>query len=145
VRYDWLNIIIKVAAPRCKQRLVNSSPGWSLHLFTSSQPVNKISSSCFIIGEEWKEQRRFALKHLRDFGFGKGSMEEIIREEFTQLSDKLSTCNGKEIDSDQLFNLSVINVLWGMVAGKRYNYSKISLRLLQETQRKHKNIQTKTT
>jgi methyl farnesoate epoxidase/farnesoate epoxidase len=73
-----------------------------------------------ILGEAWKEQRRFALKHLRDLGFGKSSMmEEIIREEFVQLAEKFRENGGKEVDSHQLFNLTVVNVIWGIVAGKR--------------------------
>ena len=41
------------------------------------------------LGDEWKEQRRFAIRHLRDFGFGKSSMEDIIREEFLDIADNL--------------------------------------------------------
>ncbi len=37
------------------------------------------------MGDVWKEQRRFTLRHLRDFGFGKASMEDIIIEEFKVL------------------------------------------------------------
>jgi hypothetical protein len=48
-------------------------------------------------------------------------MEEIIREEFCHLSEMFQTSRGKEVDSHQLFNLTVMNVLWGMVAGKRYD------------------------
>ncbi len=33
----------------------------------------------FSNGKEWQEQRRFALKNLRDFGFGKLSMEELVQ------------------------------------------------------------------
>ncbi|CAG7725411.1 unnamed protein product, partial [Allacma fusca] len=32
-------------------------------------------------GQEWVEQRRFTLRHLRDFGFGKNLMENLIMEE----------------------------------------------------------------
>jgi hypothetical protein len=35
----------------------------------------------FSVGREWTEQRRFALRRLRDFGLGKSSMEELIHEE----------------------------------------------------------------
>ena len=42
-------------------------------------------------GTEWKEQRRFALRHLKDFGFGRSSMEEIILEEFNELAEMLKT------------------------------------------------------
>jgi hypothetical protein len=49
-------------------------------------------------------------------------MEEIIRDEFvSSLREKLIGDGGKEVDSYQLFNLTVMNVLWGMVAGTRYN------------------------
>jgi hypothetical protein len=85
----------------------------------------EVHSRNLISGDEWKEQRRFALKHLRDFGFGKSSMEDIIQEEFIQLGEKFKENNVKEVDSHQLFNLMVINVLWGIVAGKRYNIKSI--------------------
>ncbi len=41
-------------------------------------------------GDYWKEQRRFLLKNLRDFGFGKTSMESIIQDEVVKLCSKLS-------------------------------------------------------
>jgi len=39
-------------------------------------------------GQTWKEQRRFALKNLRDFGLGKESMEALILDEVHELSEK---------------------------------------------------------
>ena len=43
----------------------------------------------FSQGSEWKEQRRFSLRTLRDMGFGKISMEGSINLEVTKLIDAL--------------------------------------------------------
>lgn len=72
-------------------------------------------------GDEWKEQRRFAIRHLRDFGFGKSSMEDIIRQEFLDIADNLRSMDGLEVETKQLFNLNVVNVLWRMMTGSRFN------------------------
>jgi methyl farnesoate epoxidase/farnesoate epoxidase len=42
-------------------------------------------------GKYWREQRRFLLRHLKDFGFGKSSMESTIQEEMTKLCTKLAS------------------------------------------------------
>ena len=44
----------------------------------------------FSNGQEWHEQRRFALRHLKDFGFGKAGMEETIMEEVEKAIKMLS-------------------------------------------------------
>jgi hypothetical protein len=67
----------------------------------------------------WKEQHRFVLKHLREFGFGKSAMEEVIKEEFVSLADHLRKQQGTEIESENLFNFSVISFLWRVVAQRR--------------------------
>lgn len=36
-------------------------------------------------GELWKEQRRFTIKHLKDVGIGKSSLEGIILDEIRDL------------------------------------------------------------
>lgn len=48
----------------------------------------------FSDGPFWVEQRRFTLRHLRDFGFGKSSMEEFIMEE---IEDTIKEITQKEI------------------------------------------------
>ena len=70
-------------------------------------------------GKHWVTQRRFSLKTLKDFGFGKQSIEEAINIEVDQVVSKFL-----EKDEDTLlssdFNVPMINILWQMVAGKRF-------------------------
>ncbi|XP_043224636.1 methyl farnesoate epoxidase-like [Amphibalanus amphitrite] len=71
-------------------------------------------------GPTWKEHRRFTLRHLRDLGFGKQSMEGVVLDEFENLAQEME----KKIDSpltihSDLFNITVLNVLWQMVASRR--------------------------
>ena len=38
-------------------------------------------------GEEWRNQRRFVLKVLKDFGFGRKSLEGVLVEEADRMAD----------------------------------------------------------
>jgi len=42
-------------------------------------------------GRFWRDHRRFLLKNLKDFGFGKMSMESLIQDEMAKLCSKLAT------------------------------------------------------
>jgi len=71
-------------------------------------------------GQRWQDTRRFALKHLRDFGFGKEGLEGIIQEEADEIVNFLSTKTNKDYKMDTQFGVPVINILWTIVAGKRF-------------------------
>lgn len=73
------------------------------------------------IGPFWKDQKRFVLKTLRDYGFGRKS-EENIREETQTLINHLIEQNteGKDFLIEDNFNISVVNVIWKMVANKTF-------------------------
>lgn len=84
----------------------------------------------FSDGPFWVEQRRFTLRHLRDFGFGKRSMEEFIMEE---IEDTIKEITQKEIvQVTGLFSIATLNVLWRMIAGARYERDDAELLLLLE-------------
>ncbi|KAG8228077.1 hypothetical protein J437_LFUL009049, partial [Ladona fulva] len=79
----------------------------------------------FTDGEEWKEQRRFALRNLRDLGFGKRSMESMIREEALELVTRLTEMGKKAgtegVDMERVFTIPVLNSLWSIMTGQSYS------------------------
>ena len=73
-------------------------------------------------GQVWSQQRRFALKHLKDFGFGRKSLDSVMIEEVDQLIDKLiKTQRNGVVEILGTFNIAIINVLWQIVASKRFD------------------------
>merc|ERR1712018_604485 len=73
-------------------------------------------------GQVWSQQRRFALKHLKDFGFGRKSLDSVMIEEVDQLIDKLiKTQRNGVVEILGTFNIAIINVLWHIVASKRFD------------------------
>ena len=77
------------------------------------------------------EQRRFSLRTLRDFGFGKRSIEHIIMEEVRELSSQMAKSSGQPFKTQLFFNPAVFNVIWSVVAGQRYSYDDPKLNELQ--------------
>jgi len=70
--------------------------------------------------------RKFSQRTLRDFGFGKRySMQSVIE---VEISDIMAAIRREMKDSDGIikirttFLLSVLNVLWCMIAGHRYSH-----------------------
>lgn len=73
-------------------------------------------------GDFWKDQRRFVLRSLKNFGFGSSKMDDIIRNEASFLVESLSAQAGEQdVRFEYTFNNAAINVLWQIVASKRYN------------------------
>ncbi|XP_043191071.1 methyl farnesoate epoxidase-like [Amphibalanus amphitrite] len=70
-------------------------------------------------GATWSEHRRFALRHLRDLGLGKNSMESTVLDEFEELAKEMQQDCGKPVKINFRFNLTVLNILWRMVADQR--------------------------
>ncbi|CAH2035574.1 unnamed protein product, partial [Iphiclides podalirius] len=79
-------------------------------------------------GELWKEQRRFLIKHLKEFGFGrKGMVNTACNEASYMVEDVKNIINSGEgkngIYMHNFFNTYILNTLWTMMAGIRYNPS----------------------
>ena len=78
----------------------------------------------FTDGEIWREQRRFSMRHLRDLGFGKTSIEGHMLDEVDDLMKEIrskSEANTDHIvDFKGTFTVSVVNILWAIIGGKRF-------------------------
>nr|UZE89938.1 cytochrome P450 CYP305W2 [Chrysoperla zastrowi sillemi] len=71
----------------------------------------------FTDGPVWHEQRSFVMRHLRDVGFGKKSMELKIINECQDLIQFINE-NGPDINMEEFFAPSVLSVLWDLTAGR---------------------------
>ncbi|XP_039217805.1 cytochrome P450 2A13-like isoform X2 [Crotalus tigris] len=76
----------------------------------------------FSNGEKAKQQRRFSITTLRNFGVGKRSIEERILEEAHFLLEALRSTKGAPFDPTYFLSRSVSNVISSIAFGNRFDY-----------------------
>nr|WAQ80662.1 methyl farnesoate epoxidase/farnesoate epoxidase [Tigriopus japonicus] len=93
-----------------------------LEMYSDGEPLGM---GIGIGGERWKEQRRFSARALRDLGAGKKGMDaKILQEVVHAIEDIKNRISGTQrlTKMDQYFDLPDLNIIWGLVAGIRYEY-----------------------
>ncbi|XP_069701144.1 methyl farnesoate epoxidase-like isoform X2 [Periplaneta americana] len=78
----------------------------------------------FTEGEVWHEQRSFAVRHLKQVGYGKQLMEDMILKEVLDLLDTLGRQGSggrREVTVGRYVTPCVLNVLWVLVTGGRFS------------------------
>ncbi len=72
----------------------------------------------FLNGHSWMEQRRFALRTLRDLGFGKTGMEDLVAEEVEALCARIEEEKGRYLQMRGFFNRSALKALWKVLTNE---------------------------
>ncbi|KAL7863965.1 hypothetical protein AOLI_G00153850 [Acnodon oligacanthus] len=74
-------------------------------------------------GHSWRQQRRFALHTLRDFGLGKKTVEERVAEEAHYLIKEMLKQEGKPFNPMNQFTNAVSNIICSIIFGDRFEYN----------------------
>uniref|UniRef100_A0A3Q2H0A4 Cytochrome P450 n=1 Tax=Equus caballus TaxID=9796 RepID=A0A3Q2H0A4_HORSE len=74
-------------------------------------------------GHIWREQRRFSVSTLRNFGMGKKSLEQWVTEEASCLCAAFADQAGRPFSPNALLNKAVSNVIASLTFGRRFEYN----------------------
>lgn len=89
--------------------------------FYTMRSFGKKLGLVFSDGSTWLRTRRLVLKYLKGFGYNTRFMEAYIAEECDSLVKLQMTFAGQPILVNEMFHVSIVNILWRLVAGKRYD------------------------
>ncbi|XP_042870726.1 uncharacterized protein LOC122252352 [Penaeus japonicus] len=101
---------------------------YSLTVFNRFTETGIIISS----GLSWQNNRRFTLRHLRDLGMGKTRLEEAIQHEAVCLVEDFARHTGRPGPLPSSIGVAVLNVIWQMVAGRRYDVNDFEIQKLNQ-------------
>uniref|UniRef100_A0A8C6IKQ9 unspecific monooxygenase n=1 Tax=Mus spicilegus TaxID=10103 RepID=A0A8C6IKQ9_MUSSI len=122
--------LIKEAFTQMEQNIMNRP------LSVMQERISNKNGLIFSSGQIWKEQRRFALMTLRNFGLGKKSLEERMQEEASHLVEAIREEEGKPFNPHFSINNAVSNIICSVTFGERFDYHdsrfQEMLRLLDE-------------
>ena len=105
----------------------------------NGRPKNKIITGpegetgiIFSSGEFWKEQRKFVTAGLQKLALNSSAMEDRISAEVEYLIEELGKKGSEPFDIKDMIAASIANVIFGIIAGKRFTYDDEKFLLYQK-------------
>ncbi|GIY94316.1 cytochrome P450 18a1 [Caerostris extrusa] len=87
-----------------------------------SKPIRKTAETGAFTGLPWKEQRKFSLRILRDLGFGKSKLDNMLKEEIDELLQHFEESDGHPMYIRPLLSPSMSNNITALIFGKRLKF-----------------------
>ncbi|KAG6459438.1 hypothetical protein O3G_MSEX011399 [Manduca sexta] len=84
----------------------------------------------FSDGPAWNKTRRFVLKYLKSYGYNSRFMDNYIAEECRVLVRQRERDAGQPVLVNDMFHIPIVNILWRLVAGVRYDLEDVRLKKL---------------
>lgn len=101
------------------QEKINGREALEIFLLYEKEVLGSLNTE----GALWETHRRFTLRQLRDFGYGKEAMEDLIMDEVREFIAGLESKEGASLGGiKELFSVPVINSLSRIVSGRRYHH-----------------------
>ena len=74
---------------------------------------------------QFKEQRKYVLKVLKELGFGKKSAEDLVLIECLKLNEEIRKFAERDEQTfcpDELFSMAALNVVWSIISSETFEY-----------------------
>ncbi|XP_063099744.1 cytochrome P450 2D16-like isoform X2 [Cavia porcellus] len=137
LQFAWTPVVVVNGLAAVREALVSHSED------TSDRPT--VPSSALLgfgpkaqgvvgayYGPAWREQRRFCVSTLRNFGLGKKSLEQWVTEEAACLCAAFANHSGQPFCPKALLNKAVCNVISSLIFARRFEYDDSTvIRLLE--------------
>ncbi|XP_068248303.1 cytochrome P450 2L1-like isoform X2 [Palaemon carinicauda] len=107
----------KLAKEAFSKTEMNDRPGWRVMEHLGDGKPGIIGRN----GDSWRISRRFHLRNLRDLGMGKSYLADAIHREAKLLVEDIRNYTDKPTHFPQSINVAVLNVIWQLVASRRYD------------------------
>ncbi|XP_063117381.1 cytochrome P450 2J4-like isoform X3 [Rattus norvegicus] len=118
-----ISVVVITGLPLIKEALINNEQNFLKRpIVPSRYRVFKDNGIFFANVHKWKEQRRFALTMLKNFGLGKKSLEQCIQEEAHHLVEVIGEEKGQPFDPHFRINNAVSNIICSITFGERFEY-----------------------
>ncbi|KAK7795349.1 hypothetical protein U0070_011003, partial [Myodes glareolus] len=115
----WKPVVVINGLKAVREVLCLSMISWPMG---PKQKAKSYSVALAPYGHEWREQRRFALSTMRDFGLGKKSLEQWVTEEAGHLCDAFTKEAGQSFNPTTLLNKGACNVISSLIYAQRFEY-----------------------